>query len=99
MRNVAGHRKPGIPEDHPVRATFLALTRRGLDQSDIHDPASVRYISNLMTEFLRTEDLYAFGDEPGPALAHITDLRSAAENCSDLDERKRYYKQLVSRQI
>lgn len=47
-----------------------------------------------MTEFLRTEDFYALGGEPGPALAHVTDLRSAAENCSDLDERKRYYKQL-----
>lgn len=83
-----------VPENHPIRNVFASLTERGLGQADIRDEASVRYVSNLMTELLRTEDLYRVRDQHGRRVVHLTDLVAVAEQAADADERKRRHRYL-----
>jgi hypothetical protein len=83
-----------MPDDHVVRATFLALAERGLEQTDIRDEASIRYISDLMTQFMRTEDLYCIRNERGRRLEHVADLLAAAEKSPAASTRKDHYRYL-----
>ncbi len=41
-----------VPENHEIRPLFRALTERGMDVAKVRDDETVRYISDLLTEFL-----------------------------------------------
>jgi hypothetical protein len=83
-----------LSEDNPIRHTFQSLAARGLEQADIRDDASVRYIGNLLVEFLRTEDMYRVRDESGRRIEHLGDLLAVAEESKEAAERRRLYRYL-----
>jgi len=63
-----------IPADHPIRAFFKQLTERGMDQLNLHDPDTIQYITNLLTEFVQIENLYRFKDESGRQLQYVFEM-------------------------
>ena len=48
--------RPEIPPDHPIRKFFQQLTERGMGQLNLHDPDTIQYITNLLTEFIQIEN-------------------------------------------
>jgi hypothetical protein len=46
-----------IPVSHPIRILFHELTERGMSQLNLHDSETIQYITNLLTEFVRAENI------------------------------------------
>jgi hypothetical protein len=63
-----------IPADHPIRSFFQQLTERGMGQLNLHDPDTIQYITNLLTEFVQIENLYRFKDESGRRVEHLFEM-------------------------
>ena len=72
-----------VPEDHPIRSLFRTLTERGLGQIDIRDEASLGYVSDLLLDFMRTDDLFRVRDADGRRVEYLTDLVERAEGAND----------------
>jgi hypothetical protein len=51
-----------IPETHPIRNLFHQLTERGMGQLNSHDPDIIRYLTNLLTEFVHSEKTFRIQD-------------------------------------
>jgi hypothetical protein len=85
---------PGVPDGHPLQKTFAALTARGLEQARIGDELSVRYISNMLMGFLRTDDLYRLRGESRRPLGQISDMLVAAEQAATPLERQNAHRHL-----
>src|SRR5438445_13678261 len=83
-----------ILADHPIRALFHQLTERGMGQLNLHDPDTIQYVTNLLTEFVQIENMYRIKDESGRRLQHILDILTQA--CAEISSavRRDYYKQL-----
>ena len=60
-----------IPADHPIRTLFLQLTERGMGQLNLHDPDTIDYITNLLTEFVPIENMCRIKDESGQTTVSI----------------------------
>ncbi len=82
-----------VGPNHPIRPLFRALTERGMAQTRVSDEGTVGYISNLLTEFVRTEDMYRVRDDQGQ-LEYLADLVSVADEAADADIRRDHYKHL-----
>ena len=63
-----------IPADHPIRAFFRQLTERGMGQLNLHDPDTIQYITNLLTEFIQIENQYRFKDESGRRMEYLFEM-------------------------
>ncbi len=81
-----------VPENHPIRSFFRTLTERGMGEINIRDEASLRYVSGLLLDFMRMEELYRVRDENGQRVDHLSDLLVLAEETADpvgrLDQHK-----------
>ena len=60
MSNATGR---DIPENHPIRVLFHQLTERGMGQLNLHDPDTIQYITNLLTDFVHTENMCRIQDQ------------------------------------
>lgn len=83
-----------VPENHSIRVMFRELAERGLGQSDIHDEASVRYISGMMIDFIDAEAVFPVIDSSGSPLEHLTDLVAFAQQAREPEMRRRHFKYL-----
>ena len=83
-----------IPEGHPVRALFQQLTERGMSQLNLHDPETIRYVTNLLTDFVRIENMYRVRDEGGRRVQYLFDMLTQARNEVSPEQRRNYYKQI-----
>ncbi|PYS53533.1 MAG: hypothetical protein DMG13_12260 [Acidobacteria bacterium] len=83
-----------IPVDHPIRTFFHQLTERGMGQLKVHDPDTIQYITNLLTEFLHIENMYRIKDESGQRLHYIFDMLAQASQEMSPSIRRDYYKHL-----
>lgn len=83
-----------VPKTHEIRPLFNALTERGMDVANVHDADAVRYISNLLTEFVQTEKAYSVRDEHGRGLEYLSDLLDAANQTTDPVTRRDRHKHL-----
>src|SRR2546422_5456463 len=63
-----------IPADHPIRTFFRQLTERGMGQLNLHDPDTIQYITNLLTEFVQIENQYRFKDESGRRVEYLFEM-------------------------
>lgn len=79
-----------IPAHHPVREMFRSLTERGLQQSNLSDAEIHRYLSDLLVEFIHTENLYKLRDESGRRLEFVVDMLQRLEGASLADRREIY---------
>src|SRR6516162_9973427 len=69
-----------IPENHPLRALFQQLTERGMGQLNLRDPETIRYITNLLTEFVQIDNMYRIRDEAGRRVHYLFDRLTQASN-------------------
>jgi hypothetical protein len=83
-----------IPADHPIREFFQRLTERGMGQLNLHDPDTIQYITNLLTEFVQIENMYRVKDEPGRRVQYLFDMLTQASNEMAPALRRDYYKHL-----
>src|SRR2546426_8783899 len=81
-----------IPADHPIRALFHQLTERGMGQLNLHDPDTIQYLTNLLTEFIQIENMYRIKDDSGRRLQHIFDMLTQASDEMCPEVRRDYYK-------
>ena len=52
-----------VPENHPVRRVFENLTERALIQSSLPDRDLHAYMSDLLVDFMWTNNMYRSGRE------------------------------------
>ena len=63
----------------PLHDFFLRMTRRSFDELGLGDQAVVGYVAAVLTEFARTDRLYAVRNERGRAVDELRDLRGAVD--------------------
>jgi hypothetical protein len=83
-----------IPENHPLRALFQQLTERGMGQLNLRDPETIRYITNLLTEFVQIDNMYRIRAEAGRRVQYLFDTPTQANNEMSPSMRRDYYKHL-----
>jgi hypothetical protein len=83
-----------IPSDHPIRTLFQQLTERGMGQLNLHDPDTIDYITNLLTEFVQMENMSRIKDESGQRVQYLFDMLTQAGSAISPDLRRDYYKHL-----
>jgi hypothetical protein len=83
-----------IPDNHPIRALFQQLTERGMSQLHLHDPETIQYITNLLTEFVQLENMYRVTDDARHRGQYLFDMLSQASNEVSPALRRDYYKHL-----
>jgi hypothetical protein len=83
-----------IPEGHPIRVLFQQLTERGLSQLNLHDDDTIRYITNLLTEFVQIENMYRIGKEAGQRAQYLFDMLTQAAGEMSPERRRDYYKHI-----
>src|SRR5947199_9671478 len=84
----------GIPADHPIRAFFHQLTERGMGQLNLHDPDTIQYITNLLTEFVYTENMCRIKKEFGRREEDLFSMLAQASSTVSPSLRRDYYKHL-----
>ncbi len=80
-----------IPENHSVSRMFRALTERAMNQAQLSDNQVVLYVSQMLLDFMHTDNLYPYVDDSGNQICYITDMISMAEK-SDLREKQEIYR-------
>lgn len=83
-----------VPADHPIRSLFLELTERGMGQLNMHDPDTIQYITNLLTEFVHIQNMYRVHHESGRRLQYIFDILEEANEEMSPSIRRDYYRHL-----
>jgi hypothetical protein len=83
-----------IPQDHPIRLLFQRLTERGMGQLNLHDHDTIQYITNLLTDFVRVENMYRIKDEAGQRVQYLFDMLTQASSEMSPERRRDYYKQV-----
>jgi len=84
--------RQNIPEDHPIRLLFQQLTERGMGQLKLHDSETILYITNLLTEFIRNENMYRIQDDAGHRVQYLFDMLTQASNEMSPERRRDCYK-------
>ena len=80
--------------DHPIRLLFRQLTERGMGQLKLHDPDTIQYITNLLTEFVQMENMYRIKDKTGRRVQYLFDMLTHASHEMAPAIRRDYYKHL-----
>jgi hypothetical protein len=62
---------------------FLSTTQRSFDELGIGDEAVVGYVAAVLTEFARSDRLYAFRTRRGRAIDGVGDMRRVAGRVAD----------------
>jgi hypothetical protein len=83
-----------IPEKHPIRALFHQLTERGMGQLNLHDPDTIQYITNLLTEFVHTGKMYRIQNESGYRQKYLFDMLAQTGSALSPSLRRDYYRHL-----
>jgi len=83
-----------IPADHPIRALFQQLTARGMSQLNLHDSDTIQYITNLLTEFIQSENMYRIKDHSGQRLQYIFEMLTETSAQMSPAVRRDHYKHL-----
>ncbi len=81
-----------VPLDHPIRAFFQKVTERGMGQLNLHDPDTIQYLTNLLTEFIQIENMYRMKDESGRRLQYVFEMLTQASNEMSPSVRRDCYK-------
>lgn len=67
-------RRRHVPVDHPIRQMFRSLTEMSFEQLDLRDRDLMRYVADLLVEFIHVDNLYRLRDEQGKRLEHLVDM-------------------------
>lgn len=67
-----------VPPDHPVRQLFRQLTTRGMEQMDLRDFETSIYLTNLLTDFVDADRVYAGIENSGQRVVCLVDMLTHA---------------------
>ena len=67
-------RRRHVPLDHPIRRMFRTLTEMSFEQIDLRDRELMRYVADLLVEFVHIDNLYRWRDARGKRLDSIVDM-------------------------
>jgi hypothetical protein len=81
-------RRRQVPADHPIRTLFRALTEMSFAQIELRDRDLMRYVSDLLVEFVHADNLYPMRDQQGRRLEHLVDLLLDMREQGPADERE-----------
>jgi len=81
-----------IPNSHPIHALFKELTKRGMSRLQLHDPETIQYLTNLLTEFVQVENMCRIRDESGRRTQYLFEMLSQASQEMSPERRRDYYK-------
>jgi hypothetical protein len=81
-----------VPKNHPIRMLFRQLTERGMGQLNFHDPDTIQYITDLLTEFVQLENMYRIRDDAGGRVEYLFEMLEHASNEMAPKVRRDYYK-------
>jgi hypothetical protein len=93
-RSMMEKTQQDIPDGHPVRALFHQLIERGMGQLNLHDPETIRYVTNLLTDFVQIENMYRIKDEGGRRVQYLFDMLALASKEISAEKRRGYYKHI-----
>jgi hypothetical protein len=83
-----------IPANNPIRDLFHQLTERGMGRLNLHDPDTIQYITNLLTEFVHTENMYRIKKGSGRGEEYLFSVLDEAGTAMLPSLRRDYYKHL-----
>src|SRR5437868_2912299 len=83
-----------IPEDHPIRALFQKLTERGFEQLNLHDQETIRYVTNLLTDFVDIQNVRRIRDDSGRVLESTFEVLRQAGEAMSAEVRRDYYRHI-----
>jgi hypothetical protein len=83
-----------IPVNHPIRVLFHQLTERGMGQLNLRDSETIQYITNLLTEFVRVENICQMNRESGHSEQYLFGMLEQAETAMSPVLQKQCYKYL-----
>ena len=67
-----------IPKDHELQRLFLTLAERGMGQLRQRDLEVIRYLADLLTEFVHTENMNRISSDSGERLEHLYEMLAQA---------------------
>jgi hypothetical protein len=85
---VEHERRRHIPEAHPIRRLFRSVTEMSFEQIDLRDRDLMRYVADLLVEFVHIDNLYRLRDAQGKRLEHLTDMLIELTEQGPVDERE-----------
>ena len=81
-------RRRQVPGDHPIRKMFRALTEMSFEQIDLRDRDLMRYVADLLVEFIHVDNLFRLRDERGRRLEYLVDMLLELRDQAPADERE-----------
>lgn len=81
-------RRRHIPGDHPIRRMFRSLTAMSFEQIDLRDRDLMRYVADLLVEFVHVDNLYRVRDAQGRRLEHLVDMLVELQEQGSADARE-----------
>ena len=85
---VAIDRRRHIPEEDPIRRLFRSVTAMSFEQIDLPDRDLMRYVADLLVEFVHIDSLYRVRDAQGKRLEYLTDMLIELVDQGPIDERE-----------
>jgi hypothetical protein len=85
---VSLERRRHVPADHPIRKMFRTLTEMSFEHIDVHDRDLIRYVADLLVEFIHVDNLFRLRDQQGRRLEHLVDMLLDLRDQAPADERE-----------
>ncbi len=85
---VTLERRRQVPSGHPIYQMFRALTEMSFEQIAVRDRELMRYVADLLVEFVHVDNLYRLRDEQGRRLEHLVDMLLELHEQPPADERE-----------
>ena len=67
-----------VSENHPLRRLFLTLAERGMIQQVYRDPQTMKYLADLLTEFVHRDNINRITASDGARLQYFADMFAQA---------------------
>ena len=67
-------RRRQVPADHPIRKMFRTLTEMSFEHIAVYDRDLIRYVADLLVEFIHVDNLFRLRDRQGRRLDHLVDM-------------------------
>jgi hypothetical protein len=85
---VTVEKRRQVPADHPLRQMFRTLTEMSFEQVDLRDRDLMRYVADLLVDFVHIDHLYRRRDAQGRRLEYLVDMLLDMRQQGPADERE-----------